>query len=76
MLAHDPSAILAGLALMLVAALLAATAVSGLVLLIVGTIRKRQGVWLGGLITLLISAVLLAVCVAAMLFSDAVDLPF
>ena len=76
MLAHDPSAILAGLALMVVAALLAAAAVSGLVLLIVGTIRKRQGVWIGGLITLLISAVLLALCVAAMLFSDDVDLPF
>ena len=76
MLAHDVGAILAGLALMVVAALLAAAAVSGLVLLIVGRIRKRRGVWIGGLITLLISAVLLALCVAAMLFSDDVDLPF
>jgi len=76
MLAHDPTAILAGLALLVMSALLAAAAVSGLVLLIVGRARDRRGVWLAGLITLLASAPLLALCVAALLFSDDVDLPF
>ena len=52
-----------GILLLLAGAVVLVGFVSGLVLLIVGIVRKRRGVWIGGLVTFVISLALL--CLAA-----------
>ena len=59
-----------GILALLAGALVLAAFVSGLVLLILGIARKRRGLWIGGLITLLVSgAVLASVAAAVLLFA-------
>ena len=44
-----------GLLVAAAAALLLAGLITGLVLLIIGLVRRRRGVWIGGLVTLLVA---------------------
>ena len=52
-----------GLLMLLAGAVVLVGFVSGLVLLIVGIIQKRRGLWIGGLVAFIISLALL--CLAA-----------
>ncbi|KPK83674.1 MAG: hypothetical protein AMJ81_07640 [Phycisphaerae bacterium SM23_33] len=49
------SALLAALAV----GVLFGAAVTGIILLILGLVRRRRGMWIGGLVTLIVSLVLL-----------------
>ena len=52
-----------GILLLLAGVVVLVALISGLVLLIVGIAQKRRGVWIGGLITLIVALALL--CLAA-----------
>jgi hypothetical protein len=69
-----------GLGLMLLGAVLLAAFISGLALLIVGLVKKRRGVWIGGLVTFLISLGLLAMIGIGLLVLragiDSIRLPY